>query len=143
VPVHHARATARSGQSSSSATAPANASFQGAVQGTVRQSLDAQQNASIHLILNIGGGLRLSQLHILIVGRPVAGGGVNMTSSSVTLGPSDNPHLYRGAITALSGTNIAATVRDAAGHSYALVAQLQIDPSNQTASGTVSATAGG
>lgn len=137
---------ANSGGASSGAAGASpsgNASFQGPVQGTVKQAVDDEGNASIHLILDIGGGLRLSQLHILIVGRPADGGGVQMTTSSVTLGPSDDPHEYEGAITALSGSNIAATVHDAAGHSYAIVAQLQLDPSNQTASGTVSATAGG
>jgi hypothetical protein len=60
----------------------------------------------------------------------------------VTLGPASDPHQYRGSVTGLQGTTIAASVRDAAGHSYNLVAQLQLDQQSQSASGTVTATAG-
>ena len=95
------------------------------------------------MLLSVGAAQVLSQLHILIKGRPINGGGVQMTASSVTLGSSTDPHMYRGAITALSGTTIAATVSDGAGHSFAIVAQLQINPSSQTATGTVTATANG
>lgn len=124
-------------------SAPASqGSFQAPAQGTIKQSEDGQ-GASIHIVLSLGAGTALSQLHFLIEGTPVAGGGVQMTASSATLGPPSDPHMYEGTITALSGSNIAANVRDAAGRSYSIVAQLQIDPSTQTASGTVTATAGG
>jgi sulfoxide reductase heme-binding subunit YedZ len=129
-----------SGTGSSGASAPANASFSSSVQGKVTQS-SAGGLAQIHIVLFVSGQ-RLSALHILIEGQPINGGGVQMTRSSVTLGPASDPHQYRGSVTGLQGTTIAASVRDAAGHSYNLVAQLQLDQQSQSASGTVTATAG-
>jgi hypothetical protein len=132
------RASGTSG--TSGASAPANASFQAPAQGQVAQSGD-DGRAQIHILLTLSGR-RLSALHILIEGPPIPGGGVQMTRSSVTLGPASDPHQYRGTVTGLQGTTIAATVRDRAGRSYRLVAQLQLDQQTQTASGTVTAAAG-
>jgi methionine sulfoxide reductase heme-binding subunit len=142
-PAATSSASSKGGGSSPPAGAPAAGSFQAPVQGSVRQAAGDDGNASIHMVLSIGAGQVLSQLHILIEGRPLQGGGVEMRASSVTLGSADDPHRYRGAITALSGTTIAATVRDVTGRTFAIVAALRIDPSSQTASGTVTATAGG
>ena len=84
----------------------------------------------------------LSNLHIRIEGEPINGGGVQMTGSRVTLGPSSNPDQYSGRVTALQGTGIAASVSDAAGSAVSVVAQLQISPGPGTATGTVTATPG-
>ena len=75
-------------------------------------------------------------------GTPIGGGGVEMTRGDVTLGTRSEPHLYRGAVTALEGTEIGARVSDAGGASLILNARLQIDPRGAVA-GTLSATAGG
>lgn len=61
-----------------------------------------------------------------------------MSSSRVTLGTSGAPDTYRGRITALEGTNVAARVRSHRG-SLAVVAQLQIDPRSGAVSGVLSA----
>lgn len=82
-------------------------------------------------------GRRLSSFHIRIRGVPIAGGGVRMTTSRVTLGPASNPDQYVGDVTALSGTEIAAEVSDATGSSLALVARLQIAAGPGSAIGTV------
>ena len=60
-----------------------------------------------------------------------------MTSSRVTLGSSSNPDRYDGHVTALEGTNIAATVADGVGSKLSLVAHLRIAPGPGTATGTV------
>lgn len=65
-----------------------------------------------------------------------------MTRGDVTLGTGSEPHLYRGAVTALNGTEIEAQVSDAGGASLILNARLQIDQGG-AAAGTLSATAGG
>jgi hypothetical protein len=62
-----------------------------------------------------------------------------MSSSQVYLGTGSDPHRYSGTITALNGTDIQAVVRDQAGHTLSLHAQLQIDENGGTASGTLSA----
>jgi hypothetical protein len=83
-------------------------------------------------------GQRLDNLHIRIKGPPLAGGGVQMTSSRVTLGPSSNPDQYSGRVSGLQGTDLAATVSDSAGSTLSLVAHLQIAPGPGGVSGTVS-----
>ena len=60
-----------------------------------------------------------------------------MTASRVTLGPLSNPDRYDGHVTALEGTNIAATVADGVGSELSLVAHLRIAPGPGTATGTV------
>ena len=82
-------------------------------------------------------GHALAKLDIRIEGPPVGGGGVRMTSSRVTLGNSSKPDRYDGHVTALEGTNIAATVADAGGSTLSIVAQLRIAPGPGTAAGTV------
>jgi hypothetical protein len=65
-----------------------------------------------------------------------------MTASRVTLGPPASPGLYRGKITALQGTNLAARVSSASGPTLDLRATLQI-ASAQSVTGVVSAAAAG
>ena len=60
-----------------------------------------------------------------------------MTTSRVTLGSASNPDRYDGHVTALQGTNIAATVADRADSRLSLVARLKITPGRGTATGTV------
>ena len=98
--------------------------------------------AVVHLLLTVAGQ-HLNALHILIEGHPIAGGGVEMTRGDVTLGTGSEPHIYRGRITALNGTDIEAQVSDASGASLTLIARLQIDPASGTAAGTLSAAPSG
>jgi sulfoxide reductase heme-binding subunit YedZ len=76
-------------------------------------------------------------LKVAITGTPVTGGGVRMTSGTVTVGPPDAPTAYTGKVSALSGNQIDAVVTSAAGDSLSLTIAVTIDGS--TASGTVSA----
>lgn len=87
-------------------------------------------------------GQSLSHLRIRIRGRPINGGGVEMTSSRVTLGPASNPDQYSGRVTALQGADITAAVAHG-GSSLNLLARLQISPGPGTATGVVSASPGG
>ena len=81
-------------------------------------------------------GQELGKLDIRIEGPPIGGGGVQMTTSRVTLGPLSNPDQYHGHVTALQGTNIEATV-DRADSALSMVARLQVAPGSGTAAGTV------
>jgi hypothetical protein len=83
-------------------------------------------------------GQRLTALDMRIVGQPLSGGGVAMSSSTVALGTGSSPGLYRGRVTGLEGTEIAARVRNARG-SLALVAQLHIDPRSGAVTGALAA----
>ena len=113
-------------------------SFSAPVDGRVRQVQLANGLMLVELSLTVHGQ-RLSVLHIRIKGPPVNGGGVEMSSSRVTLGPPANPGQYDGQVTALAGTTIAARVSDSHTSALALVARLQILPGPGTATGTVTA----
>jgi hypothetical protein len=119
----------------------AGTSFTAQISGTVRQGQTDDGRAVVHMLLTVAGQ-HLNALHILIEGTPVDGGGVQMTRGDVTLGTGSEPHLYRGTVTALNGTEIEAQVSDAGGASLILNARLQIDQGG-AAAGTLSATAGG
>jgi hypothetical protein len=128
---HGAPSSVSSGTASSTPS-----SFSAPTVGRVTQVRLANGLMRVDLPLAVPGHA-LGRLDIRIEGPPIGGGGVQMTSSRVTLGSGSNPDRYHGRVTALEGTNIAATVRDGAGSTLALVARLQIAPSAGTATGTV------
>ena len=107
--------------------------------GRVRQVALANGLVLVDLSLTVHR-TQLSVLHIRIRGEAIDGGGVQMSTSRVTLGPSTNPDQYDGQVTSLAGTTIAAHVSDAHDSAISLVAHLQISPAPGTASGTLTAT---
>ncbi len=130
--------------SSTSSGSAANATvlspgFRAQVTGTVGQGPLAGGLVAVNISLTVAGQ-RLSRLVIELHGPPVDGGGIQMTSSAVTLGTASDPTLYRGTVTALEGTNITASVRNPGGHLLNLAVSLQIDPSSGSAIGSVQAT---
>jgi sulfoxide reductase heme-binding subunit YedZ len=130
-----ARSSASSGTASSSqGTGPS--AFNAATVGRVTQVRRAGGLMLVDLSLALPGHA-LGQLDIRIEGPPIGGGGVQMTSSRVMLGSSSNPNRYGGHVTALEGTNIAATVADRVGSTLSLIARLRIAPGPGTATGTV------
>jgi sulfoxide reductase heme-binding subunit YedZ len=119
------------------ATAPGASatSFSAASDGRVRQTELASGLTLVDISLAVHGQ-RLNSLHIRIKGQPVEGGGVQMISSRVTLGPASNPDQYDGHVTALNGTSIAASVADG-GAGLSLVARLQVASGTGMAVGTL------
>ena len=105
------------------------------VTGTVGQSQLGNGLVQVNLQLSLAGR-PLNTLDIRIDGQPLGGGGVAMASSTVTLGTSATPTQYRGRITALEGTTIQARVSDTR-RSLVLLAQLQINPSSGSVTGTL------
>jgi methionine sulfoxide reductase heme-binding subunit len=128
-------------QSASSSTAGGAHAFTAPASGRVRQSQlpDGLMLVDISLGLH---GQSLSHLRIRIRGRPITGGGVEMTSSRVTLGPVSNLAQYSGRITGLQGSDITAAV-SGGGSTLSLLVRLQISPGPGTATGVVSASPGG
>ena len=127
-----------SGTTRAGSTAKGNAppSFTAQVTGTVSQAQASNGLAIVNLSMS-ASGQRLGALDIRIVGEPIEGGGVQMTNSTVTLGGSGQPAEYSGRVTALQGTDVAARLRNSSGSVVELVAQLQLDPSGGSVSGTV------
>jgi sulfoxide reductase heme-binding subunit YedZ len=107
--------------------------------GRVRQVALGDGLMLVDLSLTVHGA-PLSVLHIRIRGQAIDGGGVQMSSSRVTLGPPANPDEYHGQITGLAGTTVATHVSNARNSTLSLVAHLQISPASGTVSGTVTAT---
>ena len=133
-----AGASSSSGSPSAGGTAPS--AFNARVSGTVHQSQLSTGLMQVDVKVTIPGQ-RLTVLDIRIVGQPLSGGGVAMTSSTVALGTGSSPTLYRGLVTGLEGTEIAARVTNARG-SLALVAQLRIDPRSGAVTGALTARPG-
>jgi hypothetical protein len=67
---------------------------------------------------------------------------VDLATSTVTLGPPQQPGLYSGKVTNLQGTQLVMTATSAQGASVTLTAQLQTDPSSNAVRGTLRATPG-
>jgi len=131
-------AASTSGTSQSGAASSTSTSFTANTSGSVSQSQLSDGLAAVNISLSLAGQ-RLNTLAIHLQGQPIDGGGIQMTSSSVTLGPQSNPAQFRGQVTSLEGTNIVAQLSDGSGKRLSVVATLQLSPDGGSASGTVSA----
>jgi hypothetical protein len=87
--------------------------------------------------LPTGGGAR-APLDIIITGQADDNGGVTMSGSQVTFGPSASPRQYTGQLVSLNGTSMTAQVRDNAGQSLLLAIGLQ--PNGTSVTGTLQVT---
>jgi DMSO/TMAO reductase YedYZ heme-binding membrane subunit len=82
---------------------------------------------------------RLRHVHIRIEGQAIPGGGVDMSDSQVSAGPTSNPDRFSGRVTALSGPTIQASLSDATGAAVALAAELQAQGRGGSATGLLTA----
>jgi hypothetical protein len=132
-----ARSTSSQGVGSSSAGRAARGiPFSARAEGRIRQ-LERPNGLMVVDISLTMTGHELSHLGIRIEGLPLAGGGVQMSVSRVMLGPPSNPDRYVGRVTALQGTEVAASVGDGSDTRLSVVADLQIAPGPGTVAGTV------
>jgi hypothetical protein len=134
-----ASGTGSGNSGASSSGSSSTSSFSAEASGTVKQGSLGDGLARVDITLSLAGQ-QLDKLAIDLRGQPIDGGGIEMTSSDVTLGSQSNPGEYRGHVTSLQGTNIAAQVSDGSGHQLGVVARLDIDPNTGAASGTVNVT---
>jgi sulfoxide reductase heme-binding subunit YedZ len=118
-----------SGTSGSSSTDVA--AFQATVNGTATQTTTAGGLADVELALTVANAT-LPSLHMQILGNQ-EGSGVQMTSSSVTIGTAADPGLFRGQISSLAGADIGA-VASSSSQTVQITLTLRIN------SGTVSGT---
>jgi hypothetical protein len=85
-----------------------------------------------------GNAVRLK----VVISGPAAQGGVEMTASTVTLGPASAPARYTGRVVALAGSVMQAVVSEAGASGAGQSLSLAIDLTSQTSttvSGTVAA----
>jgi Ferric reductase like transmembrane component len=111
--------------------------FEARLTGSLRQRTLASGLATVQLRMSMSGGASGS-LDVTLSGQPLAGGGVAMSQSSVSLGPPANPRLYSGDVTALRGARILASA-SGGGTSMRLTIDLTIDQESGAISGTVHA----
>jgi len=84
--------------------------FTAELTGTQTQSApDTDGNVTVRILTTMTGGAD-GVVDLELVGQPLAGGGVVLGSSAVTMGPNTEPALYRGAVFALRGDRITADV---------------------------------
>ena len=113
--------------------------FSGAVSGTLEQSTTRPgATATITLAGVITDGA--DGVFVITITGPVSGGGgVSMRSSTVTMGPVEQPDDSTGTITGLRGTQLQLELADASGSSFTAEVQLQIDASGTAFTGTIDA----
>ena len=104
--------------------------------GTLRELQLPNGMTRLDIAVRVSGE-RLTRLHIQIDGEPISGGGVQMSSSAVSLGTAADPTAYLGGVVALDGSNVHARVRSADGGHLGLIAQLAITPGSSAVSGTL------
>jgi len=109
--------------------------------GRVRQEELGPGAAAVDISLTVADP-RLRHVHIRIEGRGIPGGGVDMSDSQVSAGPTTNPHRYAGKVTALSGPTIQASASDSTGTTVQIVAQLQDQGPGGAAAGVLTAHSG-
>ncbi len=112
--------------------------FTATLSGTLSQSGpdgNGQSTVTINATLSNGA---TGALHVVLQGPASSDGGIQMQTSSATLGPTAQPTLYQGQITSLRGTSLALAMHDSAGNAVSVALRLQIDQSNNVA-GTVQA----
>ncbi|HLH66364.1 MAG TPA: ferric reductase-like transmembrane domain-containing protein [Solirubrobacteraceae bacterium] len=124
-----------SGEGDGQGEAQTQTDFTASVAGSVRQFQSADGQAVVDLSLGISGQ-GIDRLRIVLRGQPLPGGGVQLTSSRVTLGSQANPDLYAGQVTGLQGTTIGATVTGD-GSTLSILAQLTVAPGPGAVTGTV------
>jgi sulfoxide reductase heme-binding subunit YedZ len=78
--------------------------FAGSLAGSVHERSSATDpNAQIEIAARVAVAGAPVRVDLRLYGRPLPGGGLEMSSSSVTLGPGERPGLYRGHVVALRG----------------------------------------
>ena len=131
------------GSGPASSTADVSASslpipFSSRLAGVVHQRVATGSGlAVVDIRTSLHGGPK-GMLGIRIEGQPLGEGGVAMQASRVTLGPPNEPSLYRGRLIQLRGSHLMASLSD--GHGIVrLNATLSIDQATQRVTGTATA----
>ncbi len=109
--------------------------------GTVAQVSNSQRSSTITMDGTLSGAAS-GKLDVVLEGAPISGGGVQMTSSKVTLTGATPPVTYTGSVRSLRDGAMVAVVRTGSGATMTLTMDLRIDDTAGTASGTVAATEG-
>lgn len=105
-------------------------------------SISSSGSGTTTVTLN-GAGTASVAFQVVISGPAASGGGVQMTSSQVSFGPTANPRQYTGHVSSLNGSNILASTTDSAGSTVMLSLDVSLSgsASGSTMSGSLTASA--
>jgi sulfoxide reductase heme-binding subunit YedZ len=113
--------------------------FSASLAGTI---VEHGPDANGQVVIVIDGHLHdgaSGRVHLALAGEPLAGGGVSMEQSRVYLGPRSAPAEFAGTISALDGTHLEASLRDARGRTATLAIDLRIDDDQRRVTGSAQA----
>jgi hypothetical protein len=129
--------SAAAAQGATAAARPVALPFAGSLDGRVRERRIAT-GAELRILARIAVPGAPLHLDMRLLGQPLDGGGIAMSSSHVTLRPDGAARSYRGRIVALRGGELEALLAAPGSRPLRLRMVLRIDPS-----GAVAGTAGG
>jgi hypothetical protein len=133
----HGQAASASGTAKSSDPAHLPAlPFSTAVSASVTTTAQGSNDTKVTIA---GRGSQSVEFAIVISGPTAQDGGVAMSASSVTFGPTAQPTQYAGTVTALNGSHVRASVRNASGSTVTLSFDLTL--AQTSATGTLTAAA--
>lgn len=132
------RATASGGQGATT-SATLSPPFTASLSGTVveRDGADGRSTVTIDAALTQGA---TGTLNVVLRGEAIAGGGVQLDDSSVTLGTGDRPDLYTGRVTGLDGGRVVASLAGPDRRALVVSMRLDIDGATGAVTGTVRGT---
>jgi DMSO/TMAO reductase YedYZ heme-binding membrane subunit len=114
--------------------------FSGRLEGHIASTVDqATGLVRLDIRAQTTGGVR-GLLWIRLQGAPLDNGGVQMNASGVAFGTRAAPNAYVGRIVGLQGTQLAISLRNAAGRQLALEVALSVDQTTRRVTGTISGT---
>jgi hypothetical protein len=97
--------------------------FTARARGTLRSGIDRDGTALIDIALRVKGR---GTLDVRLQGQPLDGGGIRVSRSQVTFGPTGDPDRYIGRLVSLDGTTLDARVRPLRGRAVRVRALLDL-----------------
>lgn len=110
---------------------PLATAFSASLAGPVAQGHAADGSAVVDLRMRLSGS-RSGVLRIRLGGVPTAGGGVQVQTSAITLGPASDPARFSGRVESLDGPDLRALVGSADGRALRLDVHLAIGDARAT-----------
>ncbi len=111
--------------------------FTSSFKGTQRQTgRDSNGTVSVTIDGTLTG-TESGHLAIILSGQPLENGGVELTASRVSLGPSSAPSEFQGQVSQLHGATLVASLSGAAGSTLTATMVLHLDGSGRGVTGTV------
>jgi hypothetical protein len=124
-------------RSAQSGTAALPVSFSGRLDGRETRGESADGLATVDLSMRFGGEAD-GAVDVLLEGRALEDGGIQMSRSRVTLGPRSKPASYSGRVLQLEGNRIVASVTEPGRRPLRVAMSVVVDPQDSI-SGTIAA----